>query len=129
MSVPNHSQTSRIRFDLQRLASVDHKQTIKDWHGNSYQGRLYTDYQTGLSVYELVHWSTTIAQFTTFIPGKVLMTYFNARYISTTTRGFQSRIFNAMRTALGENNPAVRAVGNELGKPTAQRHEIFFQVQ
>lgn len=129
MSVPNHSQASRIRFDLQKLASVDHKQTIKDWRGNSYQGRLYTDYQTGLSVYELVHWNTTIAQFTTVVPGKVLMTYFNARYISTTTRGFQSRILNAMRTALGENSPAVLAVDNELGKSTALRHEVFFPVQ
>lgn len=125
MNVPNHSQTSRIRFDLERLAGVDHKSTIKDWRGNSYQGRLYTDYQTGLSIYELVHWNTTIAQFTTMRPGVVVMTYFNARHISTTTRGFQSRILNAMRTAFGENNSFVRAVSAELAQKTHQRGEIF----
>lgn len=126
MNVPNHAQTSRIRFDLQRLAGIDHKNTIKDWHGNSYQGRLYSDYQTRLSIYELVHWSTTIAQFTTETPGVVRLHYFNARYISSTTRSFQGRILNAMATALGENHPSVIQVREMLSQPTHNRTALIW---
>ena len=125
MSVPNHAQVNRMISDLNRLGNVDHKDTIKDWRGNSYQGRLYTDYRTGLSVYELVHWDTTIAQFTTTTPGKVTLAYFNASYISPTTRGFQGRIFQAMSRAHTTRANDIAAVADELGKPTDSRGQIY----
>ena len=119
-SVPNHLQAERIASDLRKFKDVDYKTTIKDWRGNSYQGRLYTDYQTGLPVYELVHWNTTIAQFTTLVPGKVICTYFDASYHSSTTRAFQSRIVNAMgRSAV--DTLAQSRIYYELSHPTAIR--------
>lgn len=123
-TVPNYGQSTRITIDLRRLAGVDHRSTIRDWRGNSYQGRLYQDYGTGFSIYELVHWRTTIAQFTTMHPGEVRLAYFNASYISATTRGFQGRILKGMADALGEDHPDVQLVAHELGKPTHKRGEL-----
>lgn len=115
MNVPNHSQTSRIRFDVQRLQNG---QDPLYWRGNSYQGIPTTfainDVET-LGI-RFKHWDTTIAAVTA---SGVL--YFNARYISTTTRGFQSRIVNALATAFGENHAAVVRIREELALPTGER--------
>lgn len=117
-NVPNHSQTSRIRFDIQKLQN-GLGDTLQYWHGNSYKGIPVTVYVSGEKVghgIKLKHWDTTIAVITTVGP-----IYFDARYISSTTRGFQGRILNALRTAYGDNYASVARIAEELALPTGER--------
>lgn len=123
-TVPNHSQASRIRFDVQ---SLQNHADIKPWKGNSYSGHQDVFYETledgftkAHTTYDLMHWSTTIASIT-----RNGVLYFDARYISATTRGFQGRILNALRTAFGESHPDVVRISQELGKPTSQRGILY----
>ena len=118
MNVPNHAQTSRIRFDIQKLQNGQGDQ-LEYWQGNSYRGIPVTvslANETVLHGIKLKHWDTTIAVVT--MAGPI---YFDARYISSTTRSFQGRILNAMRTAYGENYAAVVRIAEELALPTGER--------
>ena len=116
MNIPNHAQASRIASDLNKLARGE---SADDWRGNSYAG--IVGYQDGGRMYTLTHWSTPIAQLHIASDGKVSVLMFNARYISATTRSFQGRILNALRTALGENDPMVVIIQHELGRKTHLR--------
>ena len=119
MNVPNHTQAARIAVDLKRLQSGQ-AEIIKDWQGNSYQGRAYK--HDGIWIYELVHWSTTIAQFA-LIGGQVVMTWFDARYLSSTTRGFQGRIIKGMTNShIGRG--WIEMVSDQLSQPTGKREII-----
>ena len=118
MNVPNHSQADRITSDIRKL--LDGKgDTLQYWQGNSYRGIPVTvslANETVLHGIKLKHWDTTIAVVT--MAGPI---YFDARYISSTTRSFQGRILNAMRTAYGENYAAVVRIAEELALPTGER--------
>lgn len=118
MTIPNYAQTSRIRFDIQAIQN-GRGDTVEYWHGNSYKGIPETLRVDGHRIWHgirLMHWDTTIA-----IISAAGAIYFDARYVSATTRGFQGRILNAMRTAFGENHPTVIRIAAELSMPTDQR--------
>ena len=99
-NVPNNAQAARIERDVTNP---------RDWFGNSYRA---TSRASGMTY---VHWNTTIAETT---DGR--LTYFDARYISTTTRGFQSRIVAGLDAA-GIDVSAAQA---ELAKPTHERDRL-----
>lgn len=119
MNVPNHSQTSRIRFDIQALQNG---QTPSDWRGNSYAGIVGYATENG-RLYTLIHWQTPIAQIHVK-DGVATILFFDARHISTTTRGFQGRIIRALSTALGMRNPDVERIHAELGRKTSDRRAL-----
>jgi len=126
MNVPNHSQASRIRFDIQKLQNGQ-GDTLQHWQGNSYKGIPVTIYVDGEKVghgIQLKHWDTTIAVITMVGP-----IYFDARYISSTTRGFQGRIINALRTAFGENYASVVRIAEELALPTGEREVLDWRAE
>lgn len=120
MIVPNHSQVDRIATDLRKLA---HNDDPAVWQGNSYQGFPVTAkvrQETKHNGYQLKHWSTTIAEFH-YTPQGVVLAYFDARYISSTTRGFQGRILRAMSRVFGPAHATVVRVAEELALPTGER--------
>ena len=119
MNVPNHTQAARIRHDIVNACC---NRTPKAWRGNSYSARVVTDDTRTFSqlFYQLVHWDTTIAEISVY-GGVISVTYFDARYISSTTRGFQSRILKALVELVGSDHPDVVAISQELGKPTHSR--------
>ena len=101
-NVTNKEQETRIATDVLTL------KTARDWQGNSYSGTAYAENNS----YDLLHWSTRIA---TVQDGA--LTYFDARYHSATTRGFQGRILRGLARA----GIDVSAARQELSKPTHER--------
>lgn len=74
-------------------------------------------------MYILMHWDTVItAVYYEPRVEKLVMDYFDARYISATTRGFQSRILKAF-DKIGVWGTKI--VATELGKPTHKRGIIL----
>lgn len=116
--VPNYSQKSVIAADLIRVRDNENPGAALSWEGNSYEGFRET-YADGTVGYFLRHWNTIIAAlyFEQNVE-KVVVSYFNARYISATTRGFQSRILDAFDRVGVWGTQAVRS---ELSKPTHKR--------
>jgi hypothetical protein len=110
--VINANQAARIYSDVIHVMAGKRPE---EWTGNSYQG-----FESGYGEYMLMHWSTPIA----VIRRDVGIVYFNATYISSTTRGFQSRILSALTGVFGTTNPAIRSISAELGKPTGERGVI-----
>lgn len=101
-NVANYEQETRIATDILTL------KTARDWQGNSYSGTVYAENNS----YDLYHWSTRIA---TVKDGA--LTYFDARYHSATTRGFQGRILRGLARA----GIDVSQAKQELAKPTDAR--------
>lgn len=118
MNVPNHLQSNHIASDLNRLAAG--QLNIGDWRGNSYHG--IVDYAAGgAHLYTLVHWNTPIAQLHIASNGKVSVLHFDARYISSTTRSFQGRIYRALCKVHAVNASDLAHIGEELGRKTHLR--------
>lgn len=118
MSIPNHAQTARIHSDIQTLQN-GRGDALEPWRGNSYKGIPVTVSVHGHTIrhgIKLKHWDTTIAIITSTGP-----VYFNARYISQTTRAFQGRILNALRAAYGDDHASVVRIAEELAMPTVER--------
>ena len=120
MDVPNHAQTSRIASDLNKLARGE---SADDWHGNSYAGIVGYP-QDGGRVYTLTQRSTPIAQLHIASNGEVSVLMFNARYISATTRLFQSRIYQALCKVHAINASDLSHIGHELGRKTHLREVL-----
>lgn len=119
MSVPNNAQVNRIASDLNKLARGER---ATDWRGNSYAG--VVGYLTGEGrLYTLVHHVTPIAQIRVR-DGKVSVLMFNARYISTTTRGFQSRIYRALTKVHAIRPNDLTLIADELARPTDERQVL-----
>lgn len=117
-NVPNHSQTSRIQHDIQTILRGQGDR-VSYWQGNSYKSIPVTIHVDGHRIIhgiKLVHWNTPIAIITA-----VGAIYFDARYISSTTRGFQGRIVNAMRNVFGNDYASVARIVEELSLPTSER--------
>lgn len=118
-TVPNHSQADRIARDVARLMRGD-GHTLSYWQGNSYRSVPTTHLTRGASVVHsirLIHWDTTIAE----VVHGVGLTYFDARYLSRTTRGFQSRIIKGLANLEGARWSRVQAAHAELAKPADGR--------
>lgn len=118
-NVPNYSQAQVIAADLIHVRDNDNPGATLSWSGNSYSGaRRHED-----GMYILMHWDTVIAA-VYYEPRveKLVMDYFNARYISATTRGFQSRILKAF-DKMGVWG--TKTAATELGKPTHKRGVIL----
>ena len=120
MNVPNHAQADRIASDLNKLARGE---SADDWRGNSYAG-IVGYLQDGGRTYTLIHWSTPIAQLHIASDGKVSVLMFNARYISSTTRSFQGRIYRALCKVHTINASDLAIIGQELGRKTHLREVL-----
>ena len=121
MNVPNHAQVNRIASDLNLLAQG---KDARDWQGNSYAG--IVGYATDRGrLYTLIHWSTPIAQLHVANDGRVSVLMFNARYISSTTRSFQGRIYKALCKVHSINASDLQHIGTELGKKTHERGALY----
>lgn len=105
--VPNHSQASRISFDLRA-------DQPKPWHGNSYRMEVLAHADGTEILY--IHWNTVICSVS---DGHVNL--FNARYFSSTTRGFQSRILSGMTRSGMIPTEELGLIRAELRKPTGER--------
>lgn len=117
VTTPNHAQVNRIAYGLNSLAEG---KSAPDWRGNSYAGVVgYA--KSGAHLYTLIHWSTPIAQLHVSAEGKVSVLYFDARYISSTTRSFQGRIYRALTKVHGIRPNDLTAIGDELAKSTGNR--------
>ncbi len=121
-NVPNYSQAQVIAADLIRIRDNDNPGATLSWSGNSYRGERET-YVDGTDVYVLSHWGTVISvvYFHTETE-KLTVHYFNARYISATTRQFQGRILQAFDKIGVWGTKTVRS---ELAKPTHKRGVIL----
>lgn len=106
-TIPNHSQATRIRDD-QRAARP------KPWHGNSYRMEV-REHADGIELLYM-HWSTIICSVS---GGHVNL--FNARYFSTTTRRFQSRILSGLTSSGMIPTEELDLIRAELCKPTGAR--------
>lgn len=118
-TVPNHSQADRIARDVARLMRGD-GHTVEYWSGNSYLGVPSTQSVSGPDIVHAiryVHWNTTIAE----VVQGVGLTYFDARYHSSTTRSFQARILKGLANLQGDAWSRVQAAYGELAKPTGAR--------
>lgn len=125
VTIPNHSQAQRIRRDVRRLAAdlITHGDA---WQGNSYA--LQVEIDPGSKALQYRHWSTIICEIEQ-APGtteKVRVTYFDARYHSSTTRGFQGRLLEAFKYGLIPADQLSRIV-NELALPTGLRGVLAWE--
>ena len=111
MNVPNHAQSARIKTDLIKFFSGERPEA---WQGNSYQA--YTFDSQGYLTYVVQHWNTEIMR--VWVDGATAVVTFRATYISTTTRGIQTRIARAV------NLPEI---DEELSKKTTDRGIIEFR--
>ena len=134
MNVPNHAQSARITRDIRRMQQWQRDQSTPwsdvhtSWSGNSYSGYCLTETVEGANkaaitavVYHLFHWSTEIATIE-FREDEITRVSFLARYISTTTRGFQGRILQGLQQAGFDTNEIV----HELALPTDQRGAVTY---
>lgn len=134
MNVPNHAQVARIASDIRRMAHWQYNQSTPwsdvhtTWNGNSYSGYCLTQTVEGANgapttaiVYHLFHWNTEIATIE-FREDEITRVTFLARYISSTTRGFQGRILRGLQQAGFDTNLIVE----ELALPTHHRGTVTY---
>ena len=134
MNVPNHTQAARIARDIRRMQHWQKEQATPwsdvhtSWSGNSYGGYCLTQTVEGANhapttavVYRLFHWNTEIATIE-FREDEITRVSFLARYISTTTRGFQGRILQGLQQAGFDTDEIV----HELALPTHQRGFVSY---
>ena len=134
MNVPNYAQADRIASDIRRISSwqsnpsTPWSEVHTSWTGNSYSGYCLTETVEGSNsapttavVYHLIHWTTEIATIEFREDGITRIT-FNARYFSTTTRGFQGRILSGLQRAGFDTTLIV----SELSLPTPQREKVTY---
>lgn len=118
--VPNHQQQHVIQSDVAHLPDFDRGNEFREWSGNSYAG--HTEYTGEFVRYVLRHWSTTIAEIEySHVTKTTTLTYFDARYHSSTTRSFQGRILRALDRA----GVSVAEAYNQLSRPTHQRGLMY----
>lgn len=134
MNVSNHAQSAHIARDIRRLQHWQKEQSTPwsdvhtTWAGNSYGGYCLTQTVEGANgaptmavVYHLFYWNTEIATLE-FRGDETTRVTFFARYITTTTRGFQGRILKALQQAGFDTNLIV----SELSQPTRQRESVTY---
>ena len=134
MNIPNHTQSAHIARDIRRMQQWQRNQSTPwsdvhiSWSGNSYGAYCLTQTVGGANgapttavVYHLIHWSTEIASIE-FRADEITRVSFLASYISTTTRGFQSRILQGLQQAGFDTNEIV----HELALPTDQRGSVTY---
>ena len=125
-NVPNYSQASVIAADLIRFRDGDNPGATLSWTGNSYSGRRMGRFGNDLpETYDLIHWDTTIASICMTDKGLTVW-YFDARYLSATTRKFQGRILEAL-DKIGVYG--TRATLSELSEPTGKRRIVGYDDQ